>query len=378
MEKERKIGPIIILIGFIVIICFSWLLWIFFEKYVNAENHENRTPASKPVFNLDGYADYADSFDLYFNDNMPFRNNLVSLNSKIDFFIFDKSTSDSVIKGKDGWLFFAKTLSDYQKYNLYTDEQLEEIKNNVLVTEKYFEERGIQFAIFIGPNKSSIYGDYMPDRYETNDGASRTDQVVEYLRENTDVNIIYPKEELLEAREKYPELILYQKLDTHWNFMGGYFGTKPLLESLDVNVSDFFSISYELVNEPVFYWNGYDMANMLGLSDVLNNDYNYNISGFSDNVVNYEGDTRNNVDDFNGAIRTTSDAADDRKVFFARDSYGEAMTQYLAQSFSEVYSVHRGSMTISQIEQENPDIFIYEVVERDADLNGVNIGGWAQ
>lgn len=254
--QKKKTGPIIVLLSFIIILCFSWLLWIVFGKFVDADNHENRTKSPRPVFTIDTFGSYADSYEAYFNDNLPFRNQLVTLNSAIDFFVLNRSTSGSVIKGNDGWLFFAKTLNDYSKNNLYTNVELERIKNDVLKTANYFEDQGIEFVMFIGPNKSSIYGDYMPKRYETNSEPSRTEQLVEYLEENTDVKIIFPKDELLVARENYPNLVLYQKLDTHWNYMGGYFGTIPLLEALGIETRDFSEITYEQINEPDFYWGG--------------------------------------------------------------------------------------------------------------------------
>ncbi|HJA93692.1 MAG TPA: hypothetical protein H9717_11375, partial [Candidatus Eisenbergiella merdipullorum] len=192
-----------------------------------------------------------------------------------------------------------------------------------------------------------------------------------------DITVIYPKEELLKAREVYPELTLFFKLDTHWNYMGGYFGAQPLLKSLGIKTNNFSNISYEQINEPIFFWNGYDLARMLGLSDVLNKDINYHLYGYSNNRVTYEGDARNNVEDFNGVVKTKSSAEDNRKVFLARDSFGESITPYLAAEFSEIYSVHRASLTKSQIDAERPDIFIFEAVEREG-LGGLNVENWAE
>lgn len=376
MLKEKKIGQKMILAIFICFICLPWPIWLIIGGYVGEKNNENREMAEKPKLSLSNYGEFTDKYEEYFNDKMPFRSVLISLDKKMSYFVFNETTSDSVILGKDGWLFLADTLADYQQYNLYTDEELEKIKNNVLNTKVYFDERGIEFVIFVGPNKSSVYGDYMPDRYKKNEGESRMEQVISYLRKNTDVAIFYPKDELLDIRKKYPSLNLYLKLDTHWNYMGGYFGTQSLLKYLGVDTADFSQISYEEVNEPDFFWNGYDMANMLGLADVLNTDCNYNLTGYSGNTVTYNGNVRQDVDTFNGVSISTSDSRDNRRVFFSRDSFGEAMTPYLSSAFSYVYSPHRNCMTKTMIEEQHPDIFIYEFVERtDFDIN---IDTWAE
>lgn len=137
-------------------------------------------------------------------------------------------------------------------------------------------------------------------------------------------------------------------------------------------------ISWEQVNEPIFLWGeGYDLANMLGLTNVLDEDINYHFSGHSENTVIYEGDIRNDMNAYNGATRTYSDSSDKRKIFFARDSFGVSMTPYLASEFSEMYNVPRGMITKTQIIEEEPDVFIYEMVER-SDYSGLNIQTWVE
>lgn len=374
---SKFVGKYIYLITFVFVICLPWFLWLFLGKYVDSDNYENRNLAERPVFDIDSFADYPVNYEAYYNDNLPFRGLLISANTKIDYFIFHKSSSTQVTIGKDGWLFYNDTLRDYKKDNLYSQEQLEEIKNNLLATKNFFEEQGIEFILYIAPNKSSIYGAYMPSYIEQNEGTSRMEQVVEYLRENTDVMIIFPEEDLRKVVEENPEISLYLKLDTHWNYMGGFFGVQPLLEALGVETTVFENISYEEVNEPDFFWNGYDLANMLGLSDVLDTDTNYRIAGYSENTVTYDGNVQNDKNAFSTFVRTYSDSSDTRKVFFARDSFGEAMTPFLAAEFGEIYSVHRSYMTKTQIFEEAPDIFIYEMVERGS-FDGLAIQNWVE
>ena len=55
-----------------------------------------------------------------------------------------------------------------------------------------------------------------------------TDQIVEYLKTNTDIRVVYPYEELMRFKEKYPDEPLYYHLDTHWNELGAYIGAKAL------------------------------------------------------------------------------------------------------------------------------------------------------
>ncbi len=375
---ERKMGRFIILAAFAIIICCSKGIWFFTEKYIDTTNYENRQMATCPQLTLDSYEAFPKEYTDFFNDNLQFRKFLISLNSAIDYFVFDKSASEQVIKGTEGWLFFKETLADYQGTNLYTYDELESIKYDVIKTKNYFEEKGIEFVIFIGPNKNSIYGEYMPHKYYREHEDSRVNQMVKYLKDNTDVKIIFPVDDLKKARKDYPCNYYYLHLDTHWNYMGGYWASRSLLHSLSVVPLDFEKLSYTEVNEPDFYWNGYDEANMIGLSEVLNVDTNYRFSGLTIDSIRYEGNASNNIYDFKNAIRTFNFCTDSRKVFLARDSFGEAITPFLAASFNEVYSIHRDSelFNTNQLDNEKPDIFIFEIVERDITIGTFNYETW--
>ena len=69
--------------------------------------YENREIAVRPQSTLDNYSTFPEEYTSYFNDNLQFRNNLISLNSGIDYFCFRKSSSHKVAIGKERWLFYS-------------------------------------------------------------------------------------------------------------------------------------------------------------------------------------------------------------------------------------------------------------------------------
>lgn len=363
---QKKIGPKIILIAFWVIICFSRPFWMLLGNYVDSTNYENRKMAAKPRHTVDGYATYADEYENWFNDNIPFRNNLISLNTSIDFFVFNKSSNSNVIKGKNDWLFYANAedgdpISCYQGTNLISEENLQAIAQNCIKQRDFLENQGKEFVLFIAPNKERIYSEYMPDKYGEPANNYRALQIYDYLKKNTDLRVVYPYEEVMRAKEIGNNI--YYKADTHWNEIGGYVGAAALLSELGIEMPDILSdnITVAKTNNTAG-----DLAVMLNLTKQLQkNDCEYSVEGY------YAHQMENTEWDFSTVYSYKAIDGDPRKIYVIRDSFSTAMAPYIGSQFSETYLRHCDTYTYEDLETQNPDIVVYEVVERYVSKLGV-------
>ena len=358
--SKKKIGPRIILGAFIVIICFSWLIWIFAEKYVDTENYENRELAVQPELTVDNYSTFSEEYETYFNDNLQFRNNLITINTAIDYFIFKKSTSDYVIAGNNNWLFYKRAddgdpISCYEGTNLLSEEELQALAQNCIQQRDFLAEQGKEFVIFIAPNKERVYSEYMPDQYGEPAENYRALQVVNYLRENTDLRVVYPYEELIAAKSKV-EYNIWYKADTHWNYIGGYIGASALLSELGIEMP---ALDSEQIQITIGDKASGDLAGMLNLYKQLRfADNEYTVSGYDTH------DVQNVEYDFSNALIYTANNADVRKLYVYRDSFSTHMAEYLGSQFSETYLRHCSTYTYEDFVAQDPDIFVYETVER--------------
>lgn len=356
---QKKIGPKIILMAFLTVICFSRLFWIFLEKYVDTTNYENREMAAQPRFTIDGYKTYAEEYENWFNDNIPFRNNLISLNTSIDFFVFNMSTNDRVIKGKNNWLFYGDVddgdpVSCYQGTNLLSEENLQVIAKNCIRQRDFLEGQGKEFVLFIAPNKERIYSENMPDKYGNPAENYRALQVYNYLKENTDLRVVYPYDELIRAKKVRDAI--YYKTDTHWNEIGGYVGASALLLELGIEMPDILSddITVTKTNDRAG-----DLAGMLNLTKQLQKtDSDYSVEG-------YDNHRMENVEwEFSTIFSYKAVNADPRTIYVIRDSFSTAMAPYIGSQFSETYLRHNGTYSYEELEALDPDIVVYEAVER--------------
>ena len=359
MDK-KKMGPRIIFVTFTTIICLSWPLWIFLEKYVDSTNYENREMAKKPQLTVDNYETFSKEYESYFNDNIPFRNNLITLNTAIDYYIFNKSASSRVLVGDDNWLFYSDSgdgdpISCYQGTNLLTEEELQAIAQNCILQRDFLSNQGVEFIIFIAPNKERIYYDKMPEKYGLPAETYRVKQIVDYLRANTDLRVVYPYEELMQAKEVLNENIYY-KTDTHWNYIGGYIGASALMAELGIEMPD-------ITDEQISIIQGGncsgDLAGMLNLTNQFKkNDFEYYVEGYDTHSIQII------EEDYLNAFIYHAKNADPRKIYVRRDSFSSAMAQYIGSQFSISYLRHSNTYTYDDYLSQAPNIYVYEVVER--------------
>ena len=355
------------LICFVLLLAGPGAVYFFARPLLNAENTENRQLAEMPSLSFAGGKELADSlkafpslFNSFYNDHVPFRSQLIELNSILNVELLGDSASDSVVLGKDNWLFYTdeESIEDYKGTNLYTEEELALIRDNCLASKAYLESRGIEFVVLIPSNKEDIYSDYLPDYIEKRGELTRAQQVTDCLRE-AGIRVVYPRQELLEYSGQYD---LYWHYDTHWNSLGAYIGAKALLAELGVQTPEVEELS--IVQDD---FSGYDLAGMMNPRSYYEKtrpaDVNYTVSGYPTNNM-----TVLQAIDATELIYQ-SDAPDPRRLFMVRDSFAGGMAPVLASSFSYTYMPHwNGCFEESMIDEQQPDIFVYEVVERRLDI----------
>lgn len=354
------------------LICFALLLllpqavWLTAADRFETDATENTAAATAPKLTKDSYRSFASSYENYFNSNVPFRSQLITFNSLVELKLFqERSINDKVVVGDNDWLFYSaeSDIDDYKGTNLFTQTQLELIADNLMISKSYLDDRDIEFVLFIAPNKETIYGEeYLPSYYRKGE-LTRVDQLVTYLQENTDIRIVYPVEEMLAHKNDWS---LYWHYDTHWNAAGGYIGARALLRELGIEVPAPEDVTFTLDD-----FSGYDLARMMNLQPYYEEnkpkDINYIVTGYNSGN-NLQAVS---IDDAT-ALVYHADSPDTRRLFMVRDSFGGGMAPALVSSFQDSYLAHwNGFFEQSMIDEQAPDIFVLELVERRLDYLNV-------
>ena len=282
------------------------------------------------------------------------------------YFVMREIPSVQVILGDNGWLFYKSVndgdcVADYEGTNLFTEEELGDMADKALSLQQDFADRGIEFMVFIPPNKGQVYPEFVPDTYVHAD-RSRADILIDVLKE-AGVTAVSAKEDLVNAKDCGYQL--YYSYDTHWNLLGGYIGTGAILKELGLQQPELLGVlSESMLRDGYHYGADEDLARMAGLRFIFNDDIEY----VSDNwpVTDWAAyaDDQNNG---RPSYYENDNPISEKTVVLIGDSFRSAMVPGLREAFAKVYIIDIESYDASVLDEICPDIVIYEFVERKAD-----------
>ena len=268
-------------------------------------------------------------------------------------------------QGKDNWLYlgnsYDKGVEKLKLVNTPSLENIDMVSNEIENIVSIANKSNIQVAFFMGPNKESIYPEFLPESLVP----SKTKYSSFFLNKLKTVPnlIVYdPTTDLTKAKER--EGLLYWKTNTHWNNKGAFIAYSGLTKSLSlptpqitftlgaVHRGDLIDIS-KLENFP--------------LSTLDNWDVNW-----KDQPLSQEREVPNEHESAfgNASIVTTQNALTDNYVWVVGDSFSSALRPYLNATFKEVYYVGHWNKKLEGLNKElnkasrKPDIIIIERVER--------------
>ena len=169
--------------------------------------------------------------EAYFNDHFGFRKRLVRWNNRWKGQLFHDSGSRSVLAGRDGWLFFCgdRMIQNYTGEAVFSEQDLTNWRRLLEMRRDWLQARGIKYLFVIPPDKHRVYPEYLPDWLEAARAPSKAQQLADYLKAHSTVEVLDLQPALVEAKTNR---VLYLKTDTHWNFFGGFVAYRALVQAL--------------------------------------------------------------------------------------------------------------------------------------------------
>ncbi|WP_026495769.1 hypothetical protein [Butyrivibrio sp. WCD3002] len=342
---------------------------------------ENRPLTGLPKIIRDGSINKNLPTDIesYLDDRIGFRDLLISANALLQYHVFGRMEDGTRYRlGPDGEFNIVENdmVETYQHANLFSDEELAEITSDFKSISDGLKTKDCEFYYMQCWDKQSIYPEYFPDSVLQYGDISRTDQVLTSLAENTDVNVIPLKDKFISEKPNYE---VYSKYGdpVHWTPRGALIGYAETMNAINegrdepfkVLTDDDFNIT--MTDQGMSFYGGVKRSNISESFErkethaVMNEDYDEEHEAF---------------DGYRTYHFTNENAGNDTKVLIICNSF---IVNYLKEDFAESFGDtlvvwHDVNKKLpAWIEDYNPDIVIYEMVERYVEYKQLHKAGKA-
>lgn len=305
----------------------------------------------------------------YFSKKFAFRREMVTAGDLIKAKVFGVSGQDGVVLGKDGYLFYKDSFEDFLGRDELSDYDVSSLAYNVKLMQEELNSHNIEFIFTVAPNKNSLYPELMPGKYKPDIKNRNMKRLRPLLRK---YGVRY-----LNLYKLFNDIddVMYLKGDSHWNNMGAALVTGEIVTALERTRYAYDDGRYEIRKD----FSG-DLYAML-----------YPALNAKDEQVHYDKMTPEEysrrvfvrtIDDMTGEMKETDIEKDpdwtkspeietvslgdaEGSLLMIRDSFGNSLTPWMAEEFSEALFLNGTPYDIGRATQEGYDQVVFETVERN-------------
>lgn len=331
---------------------------------------EKRTLAQPPSApdSVQALATYPQRLNDYYADHFGFRELFTKTYFRLINRFSPETRFDDVTVGKDGWLFLGSIKPGYRGYddpigdaihvNLFTEQELERFASTIVALRDWLDAKGVKYVYVIAPSKHTVYFEKLPDYISKHQDRSSTDQLVSYLAEHTNVEVVDLRPVLMEAKTEHQ---LFFKTDSHWNHYGANVAQYAIMRRIQRffpgRVAPFLLSQQQFEIVPV---GGGDLAGLSRLEGVIEDSPQPRFgSRCTPEKTASVADARK--------PHTLICEGQDLNALIFRDSYFITLQPYVSRQFyrsTYIWEKINYHSLQQYIDEESPDIVIDQVVER--------------
>jgi alginate O-acetyltransferase complex protein AlgJ len=225
--------------------------------------------------------------------------------------------------------------------------------------DKKTSANGGSLWVVIPPDKNTIYPQYMPAQIPVIGQTSRLDQVIDYLKENTEVKV-------LDLRPLFGEVSqssqIYYKKDAHCNCLGAYYASNEILKQVSALHPEVQPHPLSDYQAGVMSDTTLDIARTMGVT--LMEDTFPLTPNFPTGSITY---VKHQLYPWM-KVAVNSQTNLPTALFMHDSFYTECLYQFIEPQFSRVIFTHHGASLLSDdldaIQSDKPDVVIVEFAER--------------
>lgn len=316
------------------------------------ETTENRELAEFPsaISESGVNVDFLSDLGGYFEDHFAYKSMFATTQASLSAQFQASANPEAVVLGEDGWLYYVGTLNDYHGIGLLGQHEVDNLAFDMSLIRDYCSLYGATFAVTIAPNKNHLYPEHMPYYM----GEPAENNVLQMLASSMKDNHV-PYFDAYEEFSSHDEVYYYQR-DSHWNTDGARLASVGILKCLGKTDS-----ADRIAGLTPVWEDGYisDLDVMLSPDDLhTEQDANF------DKQLRWwyeEGEIPEDL-----YIKTRGDPRQSNgTLFMFRDSFGNKMLQFLADSFETAYFSKNSPCDMTLVSELGATDVVYECVERN-------------
>ena len=324
---------------------------------------ENRQLAAFPRLepSWQAVSAFAPSLDLWFQDHFGLKSTLVRWYGVTRYFWLRMSPSPAVVRGKNGWLFYAEDggLDDFAHDQPLWPEEVANWRESIVRAKAWCRARGIGYLFTVVPDKHVLYPEYFDDHVTPVGPVSRTDQLLTATFDTGVVVDVRPAMRAAKAGDR-----LYHMTDTHWNERGAFVAYQQIIAAVRAQLPAVPPAKDRSMFEArTRTLEGRDLARIIGLRQMLweedlrlvpKQPHDYK-------VLEPAGGYATSGE---GRIVTEIPGSSLPRALVYRDSFTSLLAPLLSEHFSRVVYLWQNDFLPNQVEAERPDIVIQQMVGR--------------
>lgn len=324
---------------------------------------ENRVLAPFPTLEptWSSMASFGTGLDVWFQDHFGFRSTLVRWYGVTRYFWLHVSPSPLVIRGKQGWLFYADDggVDDFTNAHPLSAEETARWRQTIVRVRDWCRARGIAYVFTILPDKHATYPEYFDDTVRQATSVSRADQVFTATGDTGVVVDVRPAISPAKAHDR-----LFHVTDTHWNERGAFVAYQEIIAAVRRQLPAVPPArDRSMFNRTSRILDGRDLAAIVGLKRVLHEEDLRLVSkeprGYK--VIEPAGGYATGGD---GRIVTEIPGSSLPRAVVFRDSFTSALAPFLSEHFSRVVYLWQYDFDADQVLKERADVVIAQIVGR--------------
>ena len=326
---------------------------------------ELREPAERPAppTSLEAAARWPSKYEPHFLDTFGLRDVLLRSRGLLYWFGLGVSPTDSIVRGKDGWIYTAINASRavHRGTDPMSAYELQLWCNGLEQRARWLESMGVRYLYVVAPNKETIYPEHLPESWAplSEHASTRLDQFASAIAQR-DVEFLdlRPTLRAAKAQDRRGDEVI-TRLGTHWNGHGSMAAYRAIIERVRQWFPAVQPLSDDQISRLYNPYHGDTWGSHLYINDLLPQ---------REWFLVHEGGPRHEiVASHNEPVRTTATrkpSATGPRVLMFHDSFGPYIQALMAEAFPHALFLWQPKFDPLAVLAAQPDLVIDFYVER--------------